>query len=120
MNKKELIRIIYIYIFSLVGLVLLVIGSVRLVNIALQTYVFTKADQSVVYPYYRPIIPEEEKLTEEERKEQQEEQLRHEKEERQSRRQRTASESLAMIIIGTPLFLYHWQLAKKDREKEKE
>ncbi len=117
MNKKDLIRIIYIYIFSLVGLVLMVIGSVNLVNLALKTYIFTKADQVVVYPYYRPVMPEEERLTQEEQEKQQEEQLRYEQEERKSRQQRTASSSLAMLIVGTPLFLYHWRLAQKDKQK---
>jgi len=41
-NKYHLIRKIYLYTFSLVGLVLVVIGGVRLVGLGLKTFVFTK------------------------------------------------------------------------------
>ncbi len=52
MERKELIRTIYLYLFSLVGLVLVVIGLVQLVDLGLKAYVFTKADQYIRYPEY--------------------------------------------------------------------
>ena len=48
MEKKThypLIRTIYLYLFALLGLVLLTIGSIRFVDMALRAFVFTKADQ---------------------------------------------------------------------------
>lgn len=71
MNKKELIRTIYIYIFSLVGLVLVTIGAVRLVDLGLKATIFTEADRVITYPSYpRPVLPpdEERQITPEEEK----------------------------------------------------
>jgi hypothetical protein len=31
-----------------------------------------------------------------------------------SRRQRQASTAIAMIVVGAPLFFYHWRLARKE------
>ena len=49
----SLIRKIYLYLFSLIGLVLVVIGCVQLVNLGLKAYVFTAADQYYTYPVCR-------------------------------------------------------------------
>ena len=54
-NKYHLIRKIYLYTFSLVGLVLVVIGGVRLVGLGLKAFVFTKADVYYEYPMARPM-----------------------------------------------------------------
>ncbi len=114
-NKKELIRIIYLYLFSLIGLVLIIIGSVRIVNLALKTYVFTKADNFYTYPRFKPIPkpdnsqdyqePDPEKVAE------------YEKNQQAARRQREAANSLAFIVIGLPVYLYHWRLVVKDNHK---
>lgn len=50
MNKYPLIRKIYLYLFALIGLVLITIGSVQLINLGLKVYVFTKADNYYNYP----------------------------------------------------------------------
>ena len=50
MNKYPLIRKIYLYLFALIGLVLITIGCVRLVGLGLKTYIFTKADIYIEYP----------------------------------------------------------------------
>jgi hypothetical protein len=113
MVKYPLVRKIYLYTFSLVGLVLITIGSVRLVNLALKVYVFTKADQYYDYPVIQPAKPEAEPVAPS--KQQIEE---FQKNQRTSQRQRDAAESLAMIIIGIPLFLYHWSRIKKDQKEE--
>ena len=57
-NKKmSLIRKIYLYLFSLIGLVLVVIGCVELVNLGLKAYIFTAADQYYSYPVAAPAEP---------------------------------------------------------------
>ena len=53
----SLIRKIYLYLFSLIGLVLVVIGCVELVNLGLKAYVFTSADQYYSYPVAAPVEP---------------------------------------------------------------
>jgi len=103
----EWIKRIYIYLFSAIGLVLVIIGSVQLVNLALKAWVFTKADTYVRYPI--PMAIEGEKTAQPS----QEELETYEKEERSAQRQRQAASALAMMIVGTPLFLYHWSIARK-------
>lgn len=109
-QKYLLIRKIYLYTFSLIGLVLIVIGSVKLVDLGLKIYVFRGADEAVVWPN-PPTIPlagEEGKrsIPEEEERARRLENLRQ--------RQRTASNSLALILVGLPLYLYHWRLIRRE------
>ena len=51
--RNPIIRTIYLYLFSLVGLGMLVVGSAMIINLALKTWIFTKADQ-VDDSYARP------------------------------------------------------------------
>jgi hypothetical protein len=124
-DRKELIRTIYLYLFSLVGLVLIVVGTTRLVNLALRTWVFTKADDIIIYPPYpkrvvetAPGVTKEESLTPEEEAKYRAEQEEYERKNRRSQRERTAAESLAMIIVGAPLFLYHWKVIQKTKAEK--
>lgn len=108
------IRLLYLYLFSFVGLVVTVIGTIRLVDLGIKVYVFQNADQ---YPYVRPIYPVDEKslpskADEEALQKQQEEDNKRE-------RRRTTAEALAMIIVGIPLYTYHWKLAQKESQKDK-
>ncbi|MEK7635694.1 MAG: hypothetical protein AAB405_01230 [Patescibacteria group bacterium] len=122
MNKYPLIRKIYLYLFALIGLVLITIGCVRLVGLALKTYVFTKADVYYEYPMARPvkIAPVEGSKTEEFQQPAKEEIEEYQQKQKTANRQREAAESLAFIIVGLPLYLYHWQLIKKDKKEEHE
>lgn len=123
MERKELIRAIYLYLFSLVGLVLVVIGLVQLVDLGLKTYIFTNADQIITYPPY-PVKPVPSSLDEKQVQPTPEELADYERKQKEtqraqeaSNRARTASNALAMIIIGTPLFLYHWKTIQKDKKE---
>ncbi len=121
MERKELIRTIYLYLFSLVGLVLVVIGLVRIVDLGLKALIFTKADEVIIYPSYpmKPVISEtaERQPTPEELAEYDRKQAESQRTQEASNRARTASSALAMIIIGTPLFLYHWKTIQKDKKE---
>lgn len=120
MNKHLLIRKIYLYIFALIGLVLVTIGCVRFIGLGLKTYIFTKADIYIEYPMTRPIkiAPTGGNKTEEFQEPSQEEVEKYQKEQQSSNRQREAAESLAFIIVGLPLYLYHWSVIKKDKKEE--
>ncbi len=125
MERKELIRTIYLYLFSLIGLVLIIIGSVRLVDLGLKAFIFTKAEEPLVYPVYPKSLRESampgEKataLTPEEEEKYRREQEDFESKTKQSNRERTAANSLAMIIVGTPIFLYHWKVIQKKKNTE--
>ncbi len=121
MERKELIRTIYLYLFSLVGLVLVVIGLVQLVDLGLKTYVFTNADEVVIYPEYptRPVPSavdkNESELTPEELAQYRAAQEETQRKQNESNRARTVSNALALIIIGAPLFAYHWRIVQKDK-----
>jgi len=115
------LKLIYLYIFSTVGLVLAIIGGVSLINLALKTYIFTKADAPYIYrgPVPAKVLVDEtgketlvnKEPTEEEIKLQEEQ----EKENRPSQRQRDAAQAVAMLIVGIPVYLYHWrEVRRKD------
>ena len=121
MDRKELIRTLYLYLFSLIGLVVVVMGLVQLVDLGLKVFVFKKADQVLIYPEsVRPAKtnPELEgpALTPEEQKKYEQEQLDYQIKQREADRERNAANALAMILVGTPLFLYHWKIIQKDKK----
>jgi len=105
------IRFIYLYLFSFVGLLTVVIGSVRLVDLGLKVYVFNNADVYTSYP--RPVIPEGKDMPQESEEDIQRLQM----EETNRQRKRDAAGALSMIIIGLPLYLYHWKTIQKENRK---
>jgi hypothetical protein len=119
-QRYIIIRKIYLYFLSLVGLVLIVIALVRLVDLGLRVYVFKGAEEVVVWPEPGPIrVPgikpgEERELTTEEKAAWEEKQRQTRVKENLRQRHRTASNSIAMIIVGLPLYLYHWRIIKKE------
>jgi hypothetical protein len=140
MEKQHypLIRTIYLYLFALVGLALLIIGTVRFIDMGLKAFVFTKADQQEHLYSKRPPMPyqidkvkeiaedeKDENLTEQEviliknwlaqYQEWQEESSKIDP--IVSRRHRDASTNLSMIIVGLPLFLYHWRIIRRETKK---
>lgn len=103
---NPLIRKIYLYLFSLIGLVLITIGTVRLVDLGLKVFVFKDADTFFEFPVRTP--DGEKTETPEEVKQMQ----------RSSQRQRDAAGALAQIIVGLPLYLYHWSVIKKEKAEQ--
>jgi len=86
-----------------------------LINMALKTWVFTKADQN----YYRQpcvankmIEPNGESITC--TPEQEEAQKKIEDENRAAQKQRDASQAVAMLLVATPIWYYHWRMARKE------
>jgi hypothetical protein len=101
--------------FAIIGLILVIIGSVSFVNLGLKKFVFTKSD----YPCYNAYIEKTvdgRVLTESEVAEKTEEQTKQCEEQRVSDKQRQASNALAQLIIGLPLYLYHWMVIKKENQ----
>ena len=123
MERKEFIRTIYLYLFSLVGLVLVVIGLVNLVDLGLKTYLFTNADQMIPYPQYpaaaKPASSstsdQNQQPTPEELAQYEEKQAEAQRAQQESQKAQTASNAIAMILVGAPLFLYHWKTIQKDK-----
>ena len=103
------IRLLYLYLFAFVGLLITVIGSIQLVDLGLKTYVFQVSD------YSYPITPMmDEKGVTIQSVEEQQKQLDYEAD---KQRKRSLSTAISMIIIGVPLYLYHWKTIKKENGK---
>lgn len=102
---KFSLRLLYLYLFSFVGLLITIIGSIQLIDLGLKTYVFKVSD----YTYY----PEPVKLEGVESPSVEEMKKRND-EESSNQRKRQISNSLAMILVGAPVYLYHWKTIKKE------
>lgn len=102
------IRLIYLYLFAFVGLLVVVIGSIRMVDLGMKFFIFKDADK---YEYTIPmeISDEKTKFAEEASR------INAEREQKRNR-QREFSNSLAMIIVGLPLYLYHWRTIQKENK----
>lgn len=137
MTKKHypLIRTIYLYIFALLGLVFLIIGAIRFIDMGLKAYVFTKAEQAEKYERYIATpcgleikrieeVQESGELTETE-KESLKAWLADYQEQKDVnyvtvRRHQDAAINLSFILVGLPLYLYHWSIIKKETKKKEE
>ena len=108
---KFSIRLLYLYLFSFTGLIIAVIGTIQLVDLGMKIYIFKDADR-YDYPMISKIDPsgKEVTLTEQEKTEQKAQQDR----ETTRNRQRQTSTALAMLLVGIPLYKYHWKLIKKE------
>ena len=135
-KQHSLVRTIYLYIFTLIGLMLLTIGGVRFIDMGLKAFIFTKAEEEQSLLYRQPPLlysiekveefQDKEALSEEEKtaikqwladyKDWQERSLKINYID--SRRQRDASSNLAMILVGLPLYLYHWGIIKREVRKQ--
>lgn len=99
------IRLLYLYLFSFVGLLITVIGSIQLIDLGLKTYVFNVSE----YTYYPETYKSDGTLVTS-----QEELIKRNEKEQQDQKKRQLSNSLAMIFVGIPLYLYHWSTIKKE------
>jgi hypothetical protein len=132
-NQKAnypLIRTIYLYLFALLGLVLITFGGIRFIDMALKAFVFTKAENEERIIYQEPpTLPlSQSKIEGNMCLDAEEKQIlknwmadyKNWKEKKQnfdylaSKRQKEASYNLAMILVGLPLYLYHWRIIKKE------
>jgi len=110
------IRLIYLYLFSFVGLVVFVIGCTRLVDLGLKVYVFKNADMYGTYPISKSPIGPDDKRTSEQIKKEAAEQEQFQIEESKRNRQRETSSALAMMVVGGPLYLYHWRAIQNENK----
>ncbi|MBI3952768.1 MAG: hypothetical protein HY336_02330 [Candidatus Doudnabacteria bacterium] len=113
------LRKVYLYLFAVVGLVLMIIGSVSLINLGLKTWVFTKADDATCFYGPRFVAPSKENGTtgqsQEDLDRQRAEDEKYCKEiTRPAQKQNQASMAIAQLIVGVPLFAYHWRLIRKE------
>lgn len=147
MQKHGIIRTIYLYLFSLVGLAVLVIGLGQLIDLGLKIYIFRNADSnemsySVQPPIYSYDVAKTQVIDLKKQGDKCElttdqiksidswlqdynnwltsEKGRAKIDYVRQRRESQASSAISMILIGLPLYLYHWSLIKKDRKEKEE
>lgn len=107
------IKKVYLYLVSLISLVILVIASIILINLALKTWVFPKADEN----YYTAYCPQTTEKTPDGAEISQPRECiddQYAKDQRTAQKQRDAAQALAMIIVASPVFYYHWKLARRE------
>ncbi|MBI2414426.1 hypothetical protein HYV31_01090 [candidate division WWE3 bacterium] len=107
------IRLLYLYLFSFVGLLIVVIGSIQMVDLGLKAFVFRNADTYISYPMPKALDPVDQVAQPSE-----EELERYQRQQSKSDRERQISNSIAMILIGVPLYFYHWKTIQKENQKE--
>ncbi len=113
------IKRVYLYLVSLVSLVIMIIAAIMLINMALKTWVFPKADNNY---YSAPMYVNCTVMDEASKKlepactdpDWQKKEEQRVKEDRAAQKQRDAAQALAMIIVAAPVFFYHWKLARKE------
>ncbi|HPI67197.1 MAG TPA: hypothetical protein PKZ16_01460 [bacterium] len=144
--KNPIIRSIYVYLFSLVGLAMLVIGAAMIINLGLKTWIFTQVDkvdimnQQPVPLYFMKEVSTVENLqacqdkcllTASEKEQiknwlndykswQEQEKNRDPNFYRLQNRQRQAATAISLILVGLPLWLFHWGVIKKDNKEKSE
>lgn len=109
------LRLLYLYLFSFIGLLVCIIGSVQLVDLGIKVYIFKGADRFDNFVTPTKVDPngKEVVLSEKEK----EEQKKQQEIETQRQRQRQASTALAMLIVGAPVYLYHWNTIQKENKR---
>ena len=109
----EKIKLFFLYLFCLVGLVLTLIGGIQALNLGLKTYIFTKADeQHCPKPYYPIVDRMYDKETPKEEREREDHNRQLCLEERTASRQQDAAQALAFLIVGLPVFTFFYRRTK--------
>jgi hypothetical protein len=142
-DAKVFIRTAYLYLFALVGLFILIFGSIGIIKLAITTWIFPQSDVSFISKPVmigeRGIVGEEALLKEletcqtscnlsdnskitlikwfDDYNSWKSEQI-DPKTETSHQRQRQLADNLAMIFVALPLYLYHWILIKKDTKNK--
>lgn len=139
---RPIIRTIYLYLFAVLGLILIVIATVDFLDMALKTYIFTEADNNA-YQYEKqpraiPLslskvtleenatAPKDITLTQEQINEVENwlidykawKEAQKDYDPLRSSRQRDAARNIAMLLVGIPLYAYHWGIIKKETSDE--
>lgn len=104
------LRNLYLYLFSFVGLWLIIFGTVSMINVGLKAFIFTQADRYQVYLGEQK--PSGEAYTQQELDDRQDKELLRQ-------RQQDISTALSMIMVGIPVYFYHWLTLSKENKKGK-
>ncbi len=131
-DKKRIIRFIYLYLVTAITIVLILISTIQLLNLALSEFIFDVKgwdeinvsweceDEQLKYRWEEgkriekfPGISEEE--LENKRQECIEDAEEKAKLSHLNNIKRDLSWTISMLIVALPLYLYHWGIIKKEK-----
>jgi len=131
----KIVKIIYLYVVSLISLIFLAVGIGNLVSTTLKAYIFTEAEKRDYQmcdrqPYFVSTVDtvalKESGLTTPEKQVQIDNMLKdydNWKAENtgdtciKSERQKRMVDSITMILIALPLYILHWRMARKEKQE---
>ncbi len=116
--KSHFIKTLYLYLVSFVALMMLVISATDLIQIVLKAYIFTKADVNVYG--YAPACPTVPAPTDTSTPTKpfdgclsKADQEKQDAANRDAQRQRDVVRDISMLLVASPLFYFHWLLARR-------
>jgi hypothetical protein len=105
----------YLYLVSVISLVIWVIGGIQLLDMGLKATLFQKADRDYYGGYCMSVkAPGPDGRAAECTPEEEARQKQQAEYNRAAQKQRQASTALSMIIIAAPVWWFHWRLAKRE------
>jgi hypothetical protein len=118
-ERHGIIRVIYLYLFALVGLFIFVFSSVSGIGAVLDRYVFPQefVDYTVTPPVPMGEVakPIAQPSTGDSAKNLEEQKKNFEKQQSNDFRRRV-NQAVPGIVVGYFLWMFHWKQIKKDRE----
>lgn len=137
--KLNSIRNIYFYLIALIALMMIVWGTADLVNLGLTTWVFKTADRADDYSPPMPYLASDIKMGETAERcadkcdlsEMEKQQIQNwlvdykNWQDQQgvlkvARKQKNAVRDISLLVVGIPLFLWHWKMIGKETREAKE
>ena len=129
-TNSRTIKSFYFYVVSFVALMMIVWSSADLINVALKTWVFTKADDNMYYDgraacatlpapvpdpkSTTPVISKEQMIKDCEM--QNEISIKQQEISRVATRQANIVRDISMIVVAIPLFFIHWRIVRRKDE----
>lgn len=114
-----ILKMVYLYILSFVGIIITVTALIGMVNLVLRNYVF----QVPSYDYYSEMCRQPKLVSDKNVTPTEAEIATCEKDEKRKNDERVMNDTkreiasqVAAIFIGLPLWLYHWGLIRKEKE----
>ncbi len=126
-SKGKTIKSIYFYLVSFVALMMVVWSGADMINIALKTWVFTKADTYTyrapcpTMPYYneKGVEISDPEIKAQRAKDCEAQETMNQKNEEQNRiaqRQMNIVRDISMMVVAIPLFFIHWRIVRRKDE----
>lgn len=111
------IKKVYLYLVSLVALIIMIVAAIGLINMGLKTAMnvddyyhgpYTYCDSVKPVPDGSTVTPRE--CTAEEKAEQE----ARDRKNQMDNRKREIARSVAMLVVAAPVFFYHWKMARRE------